>query len=181
MSIGEEKRGICRTWDRWEKREREWVEGRLDTDTHLSQNFFTLIHIFPTPYTPMPVHALLYLYHPYLLVIPHKHTPTPVMPFMYISCVPHYYYISGMLFHISFSFIPSFLFLWFQQRKNFLFRFSSRIHPARNFWKTAKISLQNYRKQLTNSPACGKIVSHSHILSNVTNRRKRVDKHGKVW
>ena len=129
MSIGEEKRY-------GELREKMWVEGRLDTDTHLSQNFFTLIHIFPTPYTPMPVHALLYLYHPYLLVIPHKHTPTPVIPFMYISCVPHYYYISG-IFHVfpfplySLSFSSD-----FSRGKKFLFRFSSRIYPARNFWKT---------------------------------------------
>ena len=67
------------------------------------------------------------------------------------------------------------------RRKNFLFRFSSRIYPARNFLRTAKISLQNYRKQLTKSPACGKIVSYLHILSNVTIRRKRVDKSWIMW
>lgn len=82
----------------------------------------------------------------YLLTIPHKHTPTPVMPFMYISCVPHYYYISGILFHISFSSVFLSVSPVFCQRKNFLFRFSSRIYPARNFLRTTKISLQNYRK-----------------------------------
>lgn len=107
------------------------------------------------------------------LTIPHKHTPTPVMLMRYISCVPHYYYISGILFHISFSSVFLSVSPVFCQRKNFLFRFSSRIHPARNFLRTAKISLQNYRKQLTKSPACGKIVSYSHILSNVTIRRKK--------
>lgn len=153
--------------------EKMWVEGRLDTDSSLLPRFFISL------YTPHISPCSLYFL--YLLTIPHKHTPTPVMPFMYISCVPHYYYISGILFHISFSsvFLPVSPVLC--QRKNFLFRFSSRIYPARNFLRTAKISLQNYRKQLTKSPACGKIVSYLHILSNVTIRRKRVDKQGIMW
>lgn len=63
------------------------------------------------------------LYLPYLLTIPHKHTPTPVMPFMYISCVPHYYYISGILFHISFSSVFLSVSPVFCQRKNFCLDF----------------------------------------------------------
>lgn len=81
----------------------------------------------------------------YLLTIPRKHTPSPVMPFMYISCVPHYYYISGILFHISFSSVFLSVSPVFCQRKNFLFRFSSRIYPARNFWKTTLHFFTNHR------------------------------------
>lgn len=160
MSIGEEKRGMQGYEEQRKKCELRVVQIQTPTSPQI---FYLPLHF---PYFPMlpilPIFPM--LSYTYIHLIPFKHTYSLIIPFTYIS----------------FSFLSNFL-CKTPKEKFSVQIFQQDISCQKLLKNHFTFLYKPPDEQLTKSPACDKIVSYLHILSNVTIRRKRVDKQGSMW